>query len=205
MTDPQTPTPDRANPRARDHRGTLAAAGAVVVLQAFAFGASGSVSALAGLTESALVLTGTLAVVFATRWRAGLPQVKDTVAEGMASLIQAGMALSAALIIGLIAIFAIFEPKPIGGGLWAVGAIAISLGLAAAIVALNHRSSAEMPRQTASYADLVPGFVVLLGVTAGAVLNAPGLDAAAALVVAVWLFWGALGSISSAVGLLALD
>jgi len=40
-------------------------------------------------------------------------------------------------------------------------------------------------------ADLAANVVVLIGVVSGAWLKAPGLDAAAGLVVAVWLFWGA--------------
>jgi cation diffusion facilitator family transporter len=41
-------------------------------------------------------------------------------------------------------------------------------------------------------ADLAANVVVLIGVISGAYLGAPGLDAAAGLVVAVWLFWGAI-------------
>src|SRR5690606_27912400 len=40
--------------------------------------------------------------------------------------------------------------------------------------------------------------VVLIGVASGAWLAAPGLDAAAGLVVAVWLFWGAAGMMKQA-------
>jgi cation diffusion facilitator family transporter len=47
-------------------------------------------------------------------------------------------------------------------------------------------------------ADLASGVVVLIGVISGAFLNAPGLDAAAGLVVAVWLFWGAFGVLKGA-------
>jgi len=47
-------------------------------------------------------------------------------------------------------------------------------------------------------ADMAAGVVVLIGVASGAFLSAPGLDAAAGLIVAVWLFWGALGLLREA-------
>jgi cation diffusion facilitator family transporter len=47
-------------------------------------------------------------------------------------------------------------------------------------------------------ADLASNAVVLIGVASGAFLSAPGLDAAAGLIVAVWLFWGALGLLKDA-------
>ncbi len=40
--------------------------------------------------------------------------------------------------------------------------------------------------------------MVLIGVASGAFLGAPGLDAAAGIVVAVWLFWGATGMLRAA-------
>jgi len=47
-------------------------------------------------------------------------------------------------------------------------------------------------------ADLAANVVVLIGVISGAFLGAPGLDAAAGIVVAVWLFWGATGMLKAA-------
>ena len=46
-------------------------------------------------------------------------------------------------------------------------------------------------------ADIASNVVVLIGVISGAWLAAPGLDAAAGLIVSVWLFWGALTLLKS--------
>jgi cation diffusion facilitator family transporter len=59
--------------------------------------------------------------------------------------------------------------------------------------ALKKTASLAVAGDRAHYAaDLAANVVVLIGVISGAYLGAPGLDAAAGLVVAVWLFWGAI-------------
>jgi divalent metal cation (Fe/Co/Zn/Cd) transporter len=205
MTLPPSQTPDGAPPRARDFLVMLTVMAGLVLLKAFALGASGSVSALAGLVESGLALAATGALMSMPKWRAALPPVDDGAAEAMARLVQSGMTLSAALIVGVIAIFGVFEPRPVSGGLWAVGAIVLSLGIKAALAGYGSRRAQPSDEVAFSYSDLIPTFVVLLGVTAGALLKAPGLDAAAALVVAVWLFWGAVPQIMAAARLLVRD
>ncbi|PZO04277.1 MAG: hypothetical protein DCF28_05965 [Alphaproteobacteria bacterium] len=205
MTLPPSTTPDTAPPRVGDFPATLSVLAVLVVLKAFALGASGSISALAGLVESCIALAASGIIWSLPRWRTALPPVDDRVTEAMALLIQSGMTLSAALIVGVIGLVGIFEPRPVGGGLWAVGAIVLSLGVKAAFAVYTARRSHPSRSTTFAYSDLVPTFVVLLGVTAGALLKAPGLDAAAALVVAVWLFWGALPQIAAAARLLGKD
>ena len=205
MSAPQSPSSDAATPRGRDTRIMLGVMAGLVALKAFALGASGSVSALAGLAESCLALAAAGAILLRSRWHPLLRPVDDRTAEAMERLVQSGMTLSAALIVGTIAVVGIFEPRPVGGGLWAVGAIATSVVVTAVFAALRHMQGRPEGRDAFSYADLVPAFVVLLGVSAGTILNAPGLDAAAALVVAVWLFWGALPSIAAAAALLSRD
>ena len=65
--------------------------------------------------------------------------------------------------------------------------------------ALKQVNSLAVAGDRAHYAaDLAASGVVLIGVVSGAWLKAPGLDAAAGLVVAVWLFWGALGLLKTA-------
>ncbi|MBB5744969.1 hypothetical protein [Brevundimonas variabilis] len=177
----------------------------LVALKAFALGASGSVSALAAVVTSCLAMVAAGTNLLMPRWRAMLPTVDDDVAEAIERLVQSGMAMSAAMIVGVIALVGIFEPRPVGGGWWAVGAIGVSLGITAALAAARARTGGPAGRDAQSSSDLVSTFVVLLGVTAGALLNAPGLDAAAALVVAVWLFWGALPQIMVAARLLGRD
>jgi len=65
--------------------------------------------------------------------------------------------------------------------------------------ALKRETSMAVEADRAHYAaDLAANAVVLIGVISGAFLAAPGLDAAAGLVVAVWLFWGAVGVLRTA-------
>lgn len=201
---PDSPTSSDAASMPR-LRMALAVATLLMALKAFALGASGSISALAGLAESGLVMVGIAMSAFAARWRTTLPDVSEATADAMGLVFQSGLAVASALFIGVIALFGIFEPRPVGEGPWAFAAVAIALGIGLAIVALNGRGRLDTGPVFSSYADLVPGFVVLIGVWAGSMLNAPGLDAAAALVVAVWLLWGALAPISEAAGLLSQD
>ena len=76
---------------------SVATAVLLIVMKAFALGASGSVSILASLADSALDLVASLATFFAVRWAAAPPDDDHRYghgkAEGLASLVQAGMVL----------------------------------------------------------------------------------------------------------------
>ena len=77
---------------------TLSVATAVllIVMKAFALGASGSVSILASLADSALDLVASLATFFAVRWAAAPADPEHRYghgkAEALAGLVQAGRA-----------------------------------------------------------------------------------------------------------------
>lgn len=203
MTLPPGSPPDIDSASMPGMRIALGVAAMLIGLMAFALGASGSISALAGLSVSGLIMTGLATTAFAPRWRTALPAVDDATADAMGLLFQSGLAVASALFIGVVAFIGIFEPRPVGGGAWAVAAITIALGIGVAVVALRGRGRFDANSVFSSYADLIPLFVVVIGIGAGAMLNAPGLDAAAALVVAVWLFWGALPPIAVAAELLS--
>src|SRR5690606_41273682 len=85
---------------------TLSVATAVllIVMKAFALGASGSVSILASLADSTLDLIASLATFVAVRWAALPPDDSHRYghgkAEGLASLVQAGMVLAARVFLG---------------------------------------------------------------------------------------------------------
>ncbi|RZJ94230.1 MAG: cation diffusion facilitator family transporter, partial [Brevundimonas sp.] len=65
--------------------------------------------------------------------------------------------------------------------------------------AIRSSGSVAVAADRAHYAsDLAANAVDLIGVGSGAFLSAPGLDAAAGLVVSVWLFWGATGVLRGA-------
>ncbi|HYD26903.1 cation diffusion facilitator family transporter [Brevundimonas sp.] len=180
----------------------------LIALKAFALGASGSVAMLASLTDSALDLAASLTTFFAVRWAAAPPDAEHRYGHGkgeaMAALVQAGLIFASAVFIGWEAVQRIFDPRPVSSGYWAVMVVLISLALTGWLVwmqdrAIRRSGSMAVKADRAHYAaDMAAGAVVLIGVASGAFLSAPGLDAAAGLIVAVWLFWGALGLLKDA-------
>lgn len=180
----------------------------LIALKAFALGASGSVSILASLADSSLDLIASLATFYAVRWAAAPADADHRYGHGkgeaMAALVQAGLVFASAVFIGWEALQRMFDPRPVTGGLWATGVVVISIVVTGALVWLQTRSvkasgSIAVSADRAHYAaDLAASAVVLIGVISGAYLAAPGLDAAAGLVVAVWLFWGALSLLKGA-------
>ncbi|MEY3293691.1 MAG: hypothetical protein RJB12_1462, partial [Pseudomonadota bacterium] len=180
----------------------------LIVLKAFALGASGSVSILASLADSALDLLASLGVFFAVRW-AAMPSDEDHryghgKGEALAALVQAGLVFASALFIGWEAVQRMLDPRPVVSGYWGVLVILISIALTGWLVwmqgrAMRQSGSMAVAADRAHYAgDLAANGVVLIGVISGSFLAAPGLDAAAGLVVAVWLFWGALAVLKTA-------
>ncbi|MGO4409148.1 MULTISPECIES: cation diffusion facilitator family transporter [unclassified Brevundimonas] len=173
----------------------------LIVLKAFALGASGSVSLLASLADSSLDLIASLATFFAVRW-AAIPanhahRYGRGKAEALAALVQAGLVFASSVFIGWEAVQRMFDPRRVTAGGWAVGVVGVSILVTLWLVwmqtqALKKTASLAVAGDRAHYAaDLAANVVVLIGVVSGAFLQAPGLDAAAGLVVAVWLFWGA--------------
>ena len=189
---------------------TLSVATAVllIVIKAFAFGASGSVSIMASLADSALDLVASLATFFAVRWAAAPPDDEHRYghgkAEALAALVQAGLIFASAILIGWEAVQRIFDPRPVTAGGWSVAVVLVSIAVTGGLVwmqtqAMKKTGSLAVAGDRAHYAaDMAANGVVLIGVISGAYLSAPGLDAAAGLVVAVWLFWGALGMLRAA-------
>ena len=208
MTSPQHPSAEAALSTRRITALSVGVATVLIALKAFALGASGSVSILASLTDSALDLVASLATFFAVRWAAAPPDDQHRHGHGkgaaMAALVQAGLVFASAVFIGWEAVQRIFDPRPVGAGGWAVGVMVVSIALTAGLVwmqtrALKASGSLAVAGDRAHYlADLAAGVVVLIGVISGAWLKAPGLDAAAGLVVAVWLFWGGSGVLRGA-------
>ena len=180
----------------------------LIALKAFALGASGSVSILASLADSSLDLVASLGVFFAVRWAAAPPDEEHRHGHGkgeaLAALVQAGLVFASAVFVGWEAVQRIFEPRPVTAGYWGVLVVLISIAVTGWLVWMQGRAikasgSMAIEADRAHYtADLAANVVVLIGVISGAWLSAPGLDAAAGLVVAVWLFWGALGMLKIA-------
>lgn len=183
MTEPSLAAP---NADAHDRRVTMLSLGvllALVALKAFALGASGSTAMRASLVESVLELIALgSAVVLA---RSGEPDRRPDAAR----LIQAGLVLASAVFVGWDAMVRIFLPWPVVGGPWPVAVAVLSLIAMAWLVRARHGDREGRPPYLG---ELATGVVALIGVTGGTLLNAPGLDAAAGLAIAVWLFWGGL-------------
>ncbi|QBX36428.1 cation transporter [Brevundimonas sp. S30B] len=203
---PDTPVDSLAAGRLATRRITrisVAVALGLILLKTFALGASGSVAVLASLADSALDLFASLATFFAVRWAAAPPDEQHRYGRGkgeaMAALVQAGLVFASAIFIGWEAVQRIADPRPVTSGGWAVGVMVIAIGVTAWLVWMQTRAikasgSLAVTGDRAHYsADLAANVVVLIGLVSGAYLGAPGLDAAAGLIVAVWLFWGALG------------
>lgn len=180
----------------------------LIALKAFALGASGSVSILASLLDSTLDLVASLVTFVAVRWAAGPADEWHRFGRGkgeaLAALIQSGLIFASAAFVGWEALQRILDPRPITAGVWGVSVILISIVLTLWLVwmqtrAIKRSQSMAVTADRAHYtADLAASVVVLIGVASGAFLDAPGLDAAAGLVVSVWLFWGALGLVRTA-------
>ncbi|MGV9009093.1 cation diffusion facilitator family transporter [Brevundimonas sp.] len=202
------PSPD-ASAATRDiTRLAVGVAVVLIVLKAFALGASGSVSILASLADSTLDLVASLATFFAVRWAAA-PADDDHryghgKGEALAALVQSGLVFASAVFIGFEAIQRMLDPRPVSSGTAGVVVMLISIALTGWLIWMQSRAvrrsgSLAVAADRAHYAsDLAANGVVLIGVISGAFLSAPGLDAAAGLVVSVWLFWGAIGILRSA-------
>ncbi|PZN99356.1 MAG: cation transporter [Alphaproteobacteria bacterium] len=202
------PTPD-AHAATRDiTRLAVGVAVVLIVLKAFALGASGSVSILASLADSTLDLVASLATFFAVRWAAAPADADHRYGHGkgeaLAALVQSGLVFASAVFIGFEAVQRMFDPQPVSSGTAGVVVMLISIALTGWLIwmqsrAMRRSGSLAVAADRAHYAsDLAANGVVLIGVISGTFLSAPGLDAAAGLVVSVWLFWGAIGILRNA-------
>lgn len=180
----------------------------LIALKAFALALSGSVAMMASLVDSVLDLVASLGAFYAVRWAARPADETHRFghgkAEALSALVQAGLVFASAVFIGLEAVRRILDPQPVNGGVWGVAVVILSIVMTAVLVwrqgqALKAGRSLAVSGDRAHYAaDLAANVVVLIGLVSGVFLNAPGLDAAAGLIVAVWLFWGATGLLREA-------
>ncbi len=158
--------------------------GLVIAVLAFGLAASGSVSVFALLVCTALDLLAWTGATAAARWSAG----------------DLGLAIAAAAFLGWEALARIFSPRVLIVGEWGVVAVLIAIATATMMIVLANRrarSDAPYPLHESLATELAPSLVALIGVASATWLAAPGLDGAAALVVAVWLAWGALSLLRS--------
>lgn len=194
-----------ADPKATRNVALLSVATAtiLIIVKAIAWRASDSVAILASLSDSALDLVASLITLFAVRYAAEPPDAEHRFghgkAEAFSSLLQGGLVFASGALIGREAIVALLHPRPVENGLAGVVVMIISIILTLALITAQGRvlkasGSIAIAGDRAHYAaDLGSNAVALVGVAAAGWLGLYWVDAAAGLVVALWLIWGAIG------------
>lgn len=182
---------------------SVATASVLVAIKAAAWWASGSTAVLASLADSGLDLVASLATFYAVRYAAAPPDAEHRFghgkAEAFASLVQAGLVFASAALIAREAVGDLVDPHPLRQEGWAIAVMVVSTALTAGLITaqtrvLRQTASVAVSGDRAHYAsDLASNLVALLGIGASAWLGVNGLDAAAALVIAGLLLWGAVG------------
>jgi len=203
MTAPRLSAAETA---ALTRRVTLLSVGTAAVLVAIklaAWIASGSTALLASMADSGLDLIASLATAFAVRYAVAPPDAEHRFghgkAEAFASLLQAGLVFASAALIAREAVGDFLAPHPLQNEGWAIAVMVVSTALTGLLIAaqtrvLRRTASVAVSGDRAHYAsDLASNVIALAGIAASAWLGANGLDAAAALVIAALLLWGAVG------------
>lgn len=181
---------------------SVATAAVLVSIKLVAWVGSGSMALLASTADSGLDLIASLTTFAAVRYAAAPPDAEHRFghgkAEAFASLVQAGLVFASAALIAREAIDDLLHPRPLRQEGWAVAVMAVSTLLTLLLITAQSRvlrqtSSVAVSGDRAHYAsDLASNIIALLGIAASAWLGVNGLDAAAALVVAALLLWGAV-------------
>lgn len=189
---------------------SVATAAVLVAIKLAAWIASGSTAMLASMADSGLDLVASLATAFAVRYAVAPPDAEHRFghgkAEAFASLLQAGLVFASAALIAREAVGDFLDPHPLRQEGWAVAVMAVSTLLTGVLITaqtrvLRRTASVAVSGDRAHYAtDLASNLIVLAGIAASAWLGINGLDAAAALVIAALLLWGAVGVFREAAG-----
>jgi len=177
MTVPPRPDTDKVP---LDRLG-LATALAEVALRALLWSLTGSVAVLVWLLEAVLGL------VAAPIARLVLGSGDARQGEAVV-LVRSGLALGAAVMVGVWAFLRIIYPWPVFVGWAALIALGLAIGLAA-FEAWRRRAGSGL---VGWLGELGPVLLVLIGMGSATWLGAPGLDAISGLVLAVALGWTAV-------------
>ena len=186
-----TPVQETARLTARITMMSVACAAVLIVVKGVAVVLSGSIATLASLADSALDVLASLTTFAAVRYAVAPPDKEHRYghgkAEAFASLIQAGLVFASAALIGEQAVRHMLHPEPLSHEGWALGAMVVSIVLTGVLVVgqgrvLKQANSVAVAGDRAHYlADLASNVAALIGI------------AAAGLLVAAWLLWGAIG------------
>lgn len=180
---------------------SVAVAVALIALKGGAWFLTGSVAMLSSLADSTLDFAASLFTYFAVRYAATPPDADHRYghgkAEAFAGLFQAGLVAVSGALVALEALRRVLDPQPIQEGWVGIGVMAISIVLTGGLIvaqtyAVRRTGSVATKGDRAHYAsDLAANVLVVLGIAAGAFLGLTWADAAAGLLVASWLAFGA--------------
>lgn len=182
-------------------RASLAVASILVVSKALAWWLSGSVSLLAGLTDSALDAVASflnlLAVHYALRPADDDHRFGHGKAEALAGIAQALFIGGSAVLIALQALERLRNPQPLGDTAIGIGVMLLSLVLTVALLALQRKviratGSTAVRADSLHYrSDLLLNGSILLALLL-ARFGWPQLDALFGLGIALYILWSAL-------------
>ena len=189
---------------------SVATATVLVSIKIVAFIASGSVALLASTADSGLDLVASLITFFAVRYAAAPPDAEHRFghgkAEAFSSLVQAGLVFASSALIAREAVADLMRPHALQKEGWAIAVMGVSIVLTAVLIAaqtrvLKQAASVAVSGDRAHYAmDFASNLIALAGIGLSAWLGLNGIDAGAALVIAVILLWGAVGVFREASG-----
>ncbi|WP_435038123.1 cation diffusion facilitator family transporter [Pseudomonas neuropathica] len=196
-----TSSPEHARLLRLATRASVAVACTLIVAKAVAWWLSGSVSMLAGLTDSALdgvtSLLNLLAVHYALRPADDDHRYGHGKAESLAGMAQALFIGGSAVLIAFQAYERLHDPQPLGAPWLSIGVIVFSLLLTAALLVLQYR----VIKQTGSNAVradslhyrsdmLLNGSILIALILAG--FGFEQLDAWFGLGIAAYILWSAI-------------
>ncbi|WP_407312547.1 cation diffusion facilitator family transporter [Pseudomonas sp. nanlin1] len=181
-------------------RASLAVASVLILCKAIAWWLSGSVSLLAGLTDSVLdgaaSFINLLAVHYALRPADDDHRYGHGKAEALAGMAQAMFIGASAVLIGYQAVQRLLDPQPLGEAGVGIAVMVLSLALTAGLLALQYK----VIRETGSTAvradslhyrsDLLLNASILVALLL-ARYGWPQLDAIFGLGIAVFILWSA--------------
>ncbi|MFP3516938.1 cation diffusion facilitator family transporter [Pseudomonas sp. SIMBA_077] len=196
-----TSSPEHARLLRLATRASVAVASVLIVTKAIAWWLSGSISMLAGLTDSLLdgvtSFLNLLAVHYALRPADDDHRYGHGKAESLAGMAQAVFIAVSAVLIAVQAFDRLKNPEPVGAPWISIGVIVFSLVMTVGLLILQHRvvkatgSNAVRADSLHYRSDLMLNGSILVALVFAAV-GFPQLDAWFGLGIAVYILWSAL-------------
>ena len=196
-----TSSPEHARLLRLATRASVAVASALIVTKAIAWWFSGSISMLAGLTDSLLdgvtSFLNLLAVHYALRPADEDHRYGHGKAESLAGMAQALFIAVSAVLIAFQAVERLKNPEPLGAPWIGIGVIIFSLLMTAALLVLQHRvvkatgSNAVRADSLHYRSDIMLNGSILVALVLAS-FGWPQLDAWFGLGIAVYILWSAI-------------